>query len=137
MQKTTNNNSESQEFCLTPTHKVSLRRLKKPEQNVKVASNEPVYWPTRSEKRKQRYLDFFEKRTVPVNDAKRVIGQDNCRAKYSDDDVRQVLMLHEEGFSLRQISEKMEIPVRTIRDYISGKKRCQSVAGFVSIKKLR
>ena len=65
-----------------------------------------------------------------VNDAGRVIGEDHANAKYLDSDVESVKRLRAEGYTYRQISRMLDMPIRTLRDYLSGRRRCQSVAGW-------
>lgn len=67
---------------------------------------------------------------VVVNDAGRAIGEDHVNARYLDTDVENVRRLRRQGYTYRQISLKMDMPIRTLRDYISGRRRCQSVAGW-------
>lgn len=73
--------------------------------------------------------------TVAVNDGGRAIGQDHVNARYLDSDVERAIELRAEGFTLRQISEMMEMPIRTLRGYLDGTRRCQSVAGFKVVKR--
>ena len=68
--------------------------------------------------------------TVAVNDAGRAIGEDHINARYTDSDVENVRLLRRQGYTYRQISQMMDMPIRTLRDYISGRSRCQSVAGW-------
>lgn len=70
------------------------------------------------------------KMVVVVNDAGRVIGEDHANAKYLDADVENVKRLRAEGYTYRQISQIMDMPIRTLRDYLSGRRRSQSVAGW-------
>lgn len=45
-----------------------------------------------------------------------LIGESSPKAKYSDNDLVHCIDLRLSGLSLRAISEKMDIPVRTLRD---------------------
>ena len=45
------------------------------------------------------------------------------KAKYSDQDLIHCFDLRLAGLSLREISKKMDIPIRTLRDIFSGKRR--------------
>lgn len=65
-----------------------------------------------------------------VNDAGRVIGEDYANARYLDSDVANVIELRRQGYTYREISRMMDMPIRTLRDYLSGRRRCQSVAGW-------
>ncbi len=75
-------------------------------------------------------LNLF--RIVQVNDDGHVVGEDHPRARYTDADVDAVFALRSDGFSLREISKKMEMPLRTVRDYLAGRRRC---LGAVDYKK--
>lgn len=70
---------------------------------------------------------------VAVNDAGRAIGEDHVNARYLDTDVENVRRLRRQGYTYRQISLMMDMPIRTLRDYISGRRRCQSVAGWKTV----
>lgn len=52
-----------------------------------------------------------------------LIGESSPKAKYSNNDLVQCIDLRLSGLSLRQISEKMDIPIRTLRDVFSGRRR--------------
>ena len=52
-----------------------------------------------------------------------LIGESSPKAKYSDNDLVHCIDLRLSGLSLRAISEKMDIPVRTLRDVFSGRRR--------------
>lgn len=73
---------------------------------------------------------FFDRKVIAVSDSGHAIGEDHPLARYTDADVRAVLMLREAGFSLRAIAAKMDMPVRTVRGYISQRTRHCSVADF-------
>lgn len=70
---------------------------------------------------------------VTVNDGGYVIGQDHPNARYNDEDVERVQMLRAEGYAYSAISRMMDMPVRTIRGYLDGSRRCQSVAGWKKV----
>ncbi len=72
---------------------------------------------------------------VRVNDNGRPIGEDARNAKYLDDDVETVCRLRAEGCTWTKISRMMDIPVRTARDFVSGRRRAESVAGFRKIRR--
>ena len=73
---------------------------------------------------------------VRVNDGGRTIGEDHVGAKYLDEDVEHARELRAAGFTWKDISERLDMPVRTVRDYCSGRRRCESVAGFRKIKRI-
>jgi hypothetical protein len=75
------------------------------------------------------------KTRVAVNDNGRAIGEDHARAKYLDKDVEHALELRAEGYTLREISRMLDMPIRTIRGYLDGSRRSQSVAGWKMVKR--
>lgn len=96
------------------------------------------------EKEKQRYNEICEYRerltelraniqsfselgvdpsTVLLSDASVRVGVSSPKAKYSDQDLIHCFDLRLAGLSLREISQKMDIPIRTLRDIFSGKRR--------------
>lgn len=72
---------------------------------------------------------------VSVNDAGNVVGEDHRNAKYLDSDIEHAIELRQEGYSFREISLMMDMPIRTIRGYVDGTRRNQSVAGWKKIKR--
>ena len=40
-----------------------------------------------------------------------------------------------EGYTLREISRMLDMPIRTIRGYLDGSRRSQSVAGWKMVKR--
>ena len=70
-----------------------------------------------------------------VNDAGRVIGEDHVNARYLDSDVANVIELRRQGYTYREISRRMDMPIRTLRDSLSGRRRCQSVAGWKAVSR--
>lgn len=67
---------------------------------------------------------------VTVNDSGRAIGEDHVNAIYLNSDVENARQLRAQGYTYRQISQMLDMPIRTLRDYLSGRRRCQSVAGW-------
>lgn len=61
--------------------------------------------------------------TVLLSDASVRVGVSSPKAKYSDQDLIHCFDLRLAGFSLREISKKMDISIRTLRDIFSGKRR--------------
>ena len=61
--------------------------------------------------------------TVLLSDASVCVGVSSPKAKYSDQDLIHCFDLRLAGLSLREISQKMDIPIRTLRDIFSGKRR--------------
>ena len=67
---------------------------------------------------------------IAVNDGGRAIGQDHANAKYLDEDVQRARAFRAEGYTWHEISRMLDMPIRTVRDYVNGTRRNQSVAGF-------
>lgn len=67
---------------------------------------------------------------IAVNELNRAIGEDHIRAKYTNEEVDAVLRLRDEGYSLAKIARMTEIPIRTIRGYIDGSRRCQQPSAW-------
>lgn len=75
---------------------------------------------------------------VTVNDSGRTIGEDHVNAKYLDEDVEHARELVASGqYTLREISQMLDMPIRTIRDYAKGTRRNQSVAGWKKIRRYK
>ena len=75
---------------------------------------------------------------VTVNDSGRAIGEDHVNAKYLDEDVEHARELVASGqYTLREISQMLDMPIRTIRDYAKGTRRNQSVAGWKKVKRYK
>ncbi len=72
---------------------------------------------------------------VAVNDAGKPIGEDHRNAKYLDEDVERAIMFRKQGYTYQQISDMLDMPIRTVRDFVHGKRRCQSTANFKRIKR--
>lgn len=70
-----------------------------------------------------------------VNDGGVPIGESHPNCRYLDKEVEQVRQFRAEGYTLAQLSRMMDMPIRTIRDYIAGTRRQQSVAGWKKIKR--
>lgn len=61
--------------------------------------------------------------TVALSDASALVGESSPLARYSNLDLIHCFDLRLSGLSLREISEKMDIPIRTLRDIFSGRRR--------------
>lgn len=70
-------------------------------------------------------------RWIGLNESGRRIGQEHPRAKYTDTEVEQVLILARLGKSTSEIAKKMGMPTRTVRAYIRGEYRAQAAAKWV------
>lgn len=77
------------------------------------------------------------KMKVAVNDLGRAIGEDHAGAKYLDSDVDHARELRAEGYTLREISKMLDMPIRTVRGYLDGSRRSQSVADWKVVKRWR
>lgn len=62
---------------------------------------------------------------VAVNERGLRIGEDHPNAKYSDSEVEMVFRLRDDGLGYKRIAATCEMPVRTVRDFIAGRRRCQ------------
>lgn len=61
--------------------------------------------------------------TVSLSDKSSRVGESSPHAKYTDVELIHCFDLRLAGLSLREISRKMDIPVRTLRDIFSGNRR--------------
>ncbi len=61
--------------------------------------------------------------TVSLSDKSARVGESSPHAKYTDVELIHCFDLRLAGLSLREISRKMDIPVRTLRDIFSGNRR--------------
>lgn len=61
--------------------------------------------------------------TVSLSDRSARVGESSPHAKYTDVELIHCFDLRLAGLSLREISRKMDIPVRTLRDIFSGNRR--------------
>ena len=75
----------------------------------------------------------FCRLTVAVNDNGKPIGQDHRNARYLDEDVEKAIELRAEGYTYQQISRMLDMPVRTLRGYLDGSARHQSITCFKTI----
>ena len=125
--------SESQHSCLQ-WQQLSLFELQeKPGSSLKEASKErsPLTGPSEASRRNGQAT--FCRMTVAVNDNGKPIGQDHRNARYLDEDVEHVIELRAEGYTYQQISKMLDMPIRTLRGYLDGSARHQSIAGFKTI----
>lgn len=58
------------------------------------------------------------------------MGESHPAARYTDMEILDCLELRLDGLSLGEISRKMEIPKRTLRDIFSGRIRAQHPVEF-------
>ena len=71
---------------------------------------------------------------VAVNERGLRIGDSHQNAKYSDSEVEMVFNLRDIGWGYKRIAAAVEMPVRTVRDFICGKRRCQFAAAYKVMK---
>lgn len=73
-------------------------------------------------------------KTVAVNERGLRIGEDHPNARYTNGEIEMVLGLRDEGLGYKRISKMAEIPVRTVRDIIKGKRRCQHATNWKTVR---
>ena len=61
--------------------------------------------------------------TLGMSDASVPVGESSPRAKYTNHDILLCIDLRLGGMTLKAISQKMEIPIRTLRDNFEGRRR--------------
>lgn len=130
---TKKNRSESQKSCQLTPQELSSELAKKPNNYRSIASHDKKLSETPSKRSKRNIRSHFE--TVTVNDNGRPIGEDHRNARYLDDDVERARELRAQGYSFLDVSRMMDMPIRTIRDYVTGRRRNQSVAGWKKIRR--
>ena len=89
----------------------------------------------RSSRSKANTQGFSCKVVTEVNDLGRAIGEHHQNARYSDREVEMARNLRDEGYKLKEIAEMMDMPIRTVRGYLDGSRRSQSVAGWKKQKR--
>ena len=127
------NCSVLQESCRQTQPEHSYELAKKPNNYRSIASHDKKLSETPSKRSKRNIRSHFE--TVTVNDNGRPIGEDHRNARYLDDDVERARELRAQGYSFLKVSKMMDMPIRTIRDYVSGRRRAQSIAGWKKIRR--
>lgn len=132
---TKKNRSESQKSCQLTPQELSSELAKKQNNYRSIASHDKKLSETPSKRSKRNIRSHFE--TVTVNDNGRPIGEDHRNARYLDDDVERARELRAQGYSFLDVSRMMDMPIRTIRDYVTGRRRNQSVAGWKKIKRYK
>lgn len=73
-------------------------------------------------------------RLVPVNDARRRIGEQHPRAVLTDHEVELVHALHEGGMALSEVARKMEVSKGCVWKIVHGYRRGQVPAGWVRVR---
>jgi predicted DNA-binding protein (UPF0251 family) len=73
-------------------------------------------------------------RMVPVNDARRRIGESHPGAVLTDHEVELVHELAEQGMTLAEIARKMEVSKGCVWKIVHGYRRGQVPAGWVRVR---
>lgn len=60
---------------------------------------------------------------VAITARGRLVGEDNPSAKYTDHDIDCVFALREQGWTVRQIGQKLDMPHSTVHAVLQGKLR--------------
>ncbi len=79
----------------------------------------------------------MKSRNVGVNDRGLRVGQDHQNAKLTDAEVELLLKLRAEDrafWSYRLLAEKFEISKRSVRDYLTGRRRGQVAIAFRAVR---
>lgn len=71
---------------------------------------------------------WFGPRIVQLNERGNRVGESNPRAKLTDEEVRLLLDLREEGFSYGWLAQKFECSKSAVQWYCNGGRRCQRAA---------
>ena len=128
-------NSESQD-CYQITSLWLFPELQSwPENSRSALSQEQELFETQRKKRRSNAHRHFEMTMVAVNDNGRPVGEDHKNAKYLNEDVERAISLRMQGFTYARISQMLDMPIRTIRCYVKGIRRNQSIADFKRIKR--
>lgn len=96
---------------------------------------EPCSSTTQSKRSRVSTQPTFVRIKTDVNDEGHAIGEGHQNAKYTDQEVETARSLYAEGYTLREVSEMMDMPIRTLRGFLDGSRRSQSVAGWRTQKR--
>lgn len=72
---------------------------------------------------------------VSIGDSGRPVGESAPNAKYTDAEIDMVFELRNQGYFYREISEMMDMPIRTIRTVLDGSRRSKHVVGWKTLKR--
>lgn len=78
--------------------------------------------------------DLAKKRLVPVNDARRRIGESHPGAVLTDHEVELVHALYDGGMTIAEVARKMEVTKGCIWKIVHGLRRGQVPAGWVRVR---
>jgi hypothetical protein len=73
-------------------------------------------------------------RTVAVNESGRRIGQDQTGAKLTNSEVDLLLSMRGEGMGYGRLAKVFEVSKSLVRDIVKGRRRCQTVARFKTVR---
>lgn len=86
--------------------------------------------PPRERRTRERRQPLHSPAVVAINEGGRRIGESHHNAALTDAEVGMLLDLRErEGWSYTRLARTFEIAKATARDYIKGRRRCQTIAG--------
>lgn len=98
--------------------------LEKPSEKARewmMSTEDGLNYKKRLTELKENLQSFLRVRTN--GSESKLKGETSKHAHYTDHEVLQCMELRLEGYSLRAISEKMDIPIRTLRDFFAGTRR--------------
>ena len=72
---------------------------------------------------------------VSLGESGRPVGESAPNAKYTDSEIDLVFLLREQGYFYREISEMLDMPVRTIRTVLDGTRRNKAVVGWKKLQR--
>lgn len=70
-----------------------------------------------------------------VNDSGLAVGESHPNCRYLDSEVETAREFRRQGYSYKRISQMLDMPIRTIRDYVAGTRRQESVSGWKKIRR--
>lgn len=89
----------------------------------------------RSEQSTPSFSDTMQDVLVSIGDSGRPVGESAANAKYTDAEIDMVFELRNQGYFYREISEMMDMPIRTIRTFLDGSRRNKHVVGWKKLKR--
>lgn len=79
--------------------------------------------------------DMTREVLVSLGESGRPVGESAPNAKYTDSEIDLVFLLREQGYFYREISEMLDMPVRTIRTVLDGTRRNKAVVGWKKLQR--
>ena len=89
----------------------------------------------KSEQSTPNTSDTMQSVLVSIGDSGRPVGESAPNAKYTDAEIDMVFELRNQGYFYREISEMMDMPIRTIRTVLDGSRRSKHVVGWKTLKR--